>query len=560
MKTCQQCQSLFEVTDQDHQFYDKVSPIFNGKKYLIPEPTLCPDCRRQRRLSFRNERFLYHRKCDLTGRQIISAYSSDKPYKTYQSDEWFSDKWDPLAYGRDFDFSRPFFEQFAELKKEVPRMALVTSPQAADYNCSYINFAGHSKNCYMTFDSDYNEDSYYTKVLKHSKSCMDCSFVHESEQCYECVDCYNCYRLFFSENSSQCSDSAFLKNCVGCKHCFFCSNLIQKEYCIYNKQYTKTEYEKIIQSLNFSSHAKLEKIRQDFAAFILRFPQKALHTLKVENSIGDYISNAQNCYESFDVADAKDLRYCDALYKAKDCCDVSSFGENIELCYEAGTAGINCYNMRFCFECVISCSDLLYCDECRHSSNCFGCAGVRHQYCILNKQYTKEQYQNLVPKIIEHMQKTGEWGQFFPPVLSAFGYNETVAQEYFPLTQEQTMKRGWNWHEEESEQKNYRGPQIEIPDDIRDVDDSLCSKILSCEITGMPYKIIPQELKFYRDMGLPVPHKSPHQRHMERFTLRNPRKLWNRECVNCNEKIQTTYASDRPETVYCEKCYLKTVY
>jgi hypothetical protein len=31
------------------------------------------------------------------------------------------------------------------------------------------------------------------------------------------------------------------------------------------------------------------------------------------------------------------------------------------------------------------------------------------------------------------MQQTGERGEFFHPSLSPFGYNETVAQEYFPV-------------------------------------------------------------------------------------------------------------------------------
>jgi hypothetical protein len=30
-------------------------------------------------------------------------------------------------------------------------------------------------------------------------------------------------------------------------------------------------------------------------------------------------------------------------------------------------------------------------------------------YCILNKQYTKEEYEELVPKIIEKMMKDDEW-------------------------------------------------------------------------------------------------------------------------------------------------------
>jgi hypothetical protein len=80
-KTCKHCGGVFPITDKDLEFYDKVSPVFSGKKYGIPTPTLCPDCRQQRRLSFRNERKLYKRKCDATEREIISIYSPDKPFK-----------------------------------------------------------------------------------------------------------------------------------------------------------------------------------------------------------------------------------------------------------------------------------------------------------------------------------------------------------------------------------------------------------------------------------------------------------------------------------------------
>ena len=90
-------------------------PAAPQREYPIPPPTLSPDCRAQRRLAFRNERHLYHRKSDLSGKQIISCFSPDKLTKVFSQDEWWSDAWDPLEYGRDFDFSRPFFEQFAEL-------------------------------------------------------------------------------------------------------------------------------------------------------------------------------------------------------------------------------------------------------------------------------------------------------------------------------------------------------------------------------------------------------------------------------------------------------------
>jgi Zn ribbon nucleic-acid-binding protein len=59
---------------------------------------LCPDCRQQRRLAFRNERNLYKRKCDATGKNIISIYSPDKNIKVYNQDFWWSDKWNTMDY------------------------------------------------------------------------------------------------------------------------------------------------------------------------------------------------------------------------------------------------------------------------------------------------------------------------------------------------------------------------------------------------------------------------------------------------------------------------------
>ena len=95
---------------------------------------------------------------------------------------------------------------------------------------------------------------------------------------------------------------------------------------------------------------------------------------------------------------------------------------------------------------------------------------------------------------------------------------------------------------------------------IADVSDDIVKHILTCEITGKPYKIIPQELKFYREMNLPIPRKCPDQRHKERMALRNPRKLWSRKCKKCGKEMQTTYAPERQEIVYCEECYLKEIY
>ncbi|MBU0626695.1 hypothetical protein KKH82_04680 [Patescibacteria group bacterium] len=84
----------------------------------------------------------------------------------------------------------------------------------------------------------------------------------------------------------------------------------------------------------------------------------------------------------------------------------------------------------------------MYCSCCRNIKDCFGCISLNNaQYCILNKQYTKVEYETLVPKIIEHMTKTEERGEFFPSSISPFGYNETVASEYYHLTKEEAIKQ-----------------------------------------------------------------------------------------------------------------------
>jgi hypothetical protein len=107
-KTCKVSSQPFPIFQSDLDFYDKISPTFNGKKYPIPTPTLCPEERLRRRLTFRNERKLYRTVSAYSGKEIISVYSPDKPYKVYEQDIWWSDKRNPLDYGRDFDFSKTF--------------------------------------------------------------------------------------------------------------------------------------------------------------------------------------------------------------------------------------------------------------------------------------------------------------------------------------------------------------------------------------------------------------------------------------------------------------------
>ena len=76
-KGCKKCDVKFEVTDRDQEYYAKIE---------VPHPTLCPDCRTQRRMSFRNERNLYKGKCGLCGDTMISAYKPGHKFPVYCND------------------------------------------------------------------------------------------------------------------------------------------------------------------------------------------------------------------------------------------------------------------------------------------------------------------------------------------------------------------------------------------------------------------------------------------------------------------------------------------
>ena len=149
-KNCKVSGQEFPIYQSDREFYDKISPVIDGKKYTIPSPTLCPDERQRRRLSFRNERKLYKRNCDATGRQIISMYSENTPYKVYDQKYRRSDTWDAIEYGMNFDFSKSFNEQFSELLLKVPSFNLLNIDST---NSEYANHAYKLEDCYMCFSS-----------------------------------------------------------------------------------------------------------------------------------------------------------------------------------------------------------------------------------------------------------------------------------------------------------------------------------------------------------------------------------------------------------------------
>ncbi len=565
VQVCQNCKKDFVIEPDDFAFYEKMK---------VPAPTWCPECRLVKRLSWRNERSLFKRKCDLCGQEKILIFSPESPYAVYCYSCWWSDKWDSESYAKDYEFSKSFFEQFKELFLKVPKMGIIQ--QGNNVDSDYTNRASDNKNCYLVFAAGDNENCSYGTSIWTSKDSMDNYNIRSSELCFECIDCFGCSRLSYSQECNDCLNSIFLLNCKNCTDCFGCVNLRNKSYRIFNEQLTKDEYKIRVAEIRLNNRTDLEKGRAQFLEFSKKFIVPALVENHSTNVSGNWLDECKNVEVGFNCEKTEDGKYLFGITKAKDVMDYTYWGHTSELIYECSSIGRQCSSVFFSNECWDQLINSQYCINCHSSSDLFGCVGLRKkQYCILNKQYSKEEYEKLVVQIKEQMdalpyvdslQRKYRYGSTFPLDIHAFAYNETIAQELFPISEKEAVKQGYRWVNSEAKNHSVTLKAKDIPDSINQVNEQILKETIGCDHEGKcnhqcteAFKITPSDLSFYKRMGIPVPQLCPNCRHFARLAKRTPIKLYDRKCAKCGEGIKTSYSPNRLEIVYCEKCYRKEV-
>lgn len=521
---CAQCSQAFSITGDDQEFYTKLQ---------VPPPTLCPDCRLQRRLTFRNERNLYKRNCDLCGRVMYALYKPGSPFPVYCGECWWSDKWDPLSYGREIDWDRPFFEQYQELLAVVPKSAVM---QLSNENCEYNSFLGFSKNCYMCPGSYLTEDCYYVRKSQNCKDCVNSNILNKCELVANSTNCDTCYASHHLVNARSCSFSSYLMNCSGVQYGFMCCGVTNKKYCFKNKEYTPEEYTAIIERYAALPEADVLK---EFNEFCKTVPRRSQIQLGSERSTGDYLFNCHNATECFDCFDIDTGKYLLECTDIKDSMDLNMHDKEIELCYELSSGGEKNYLTKF-GHCTCASPESEYCYSCFYLTNGFGCDGIhaRTQYVILNTKYSEQEYVQKRAQLIEHMKETKEYGEFFPSTLSPFAYNESAAQLYAPLSRDEALAHGFRWD-----------------DELESTQQQATDQALNCDTCAKQFRVITQEQSVYSKIGIAPPTICPDCRFAELGKWKNPRKLYQRTCKRCSAKITTTYAPNTPEQVYCEECY-----
>lgn len=579
-RTCQSCKNQFLIEPADFEFYKKID---------VPPPTWCPECRLIRRLSWRNERFLFKRKEALNNKDIFSGFPESVSATIYHLDDWWSDNWDPLDYGKEYDFSRSFFEQYRELLYSVPWPAKSTLNMV---NSEYCEQAGGLKNCYLYFNGNDSENCAYVVSGWNLKDCFDLYEARHTELSYDNYMADEAYRVFYSVNIEECTDIWFSRNLMGCTNCFGCVNLRNKNYHIFNQPYSKEEYKKYMDQLNLGSWKTVNELKEKAHAFWMKHPMRFTLAIQVQNSTGEHIERSKNLKECYSIHESQDLAYCQFIEPpTSDSYDYSNFGMGASEMYESLTCGFEVSRLKFCWETFNVGQNLEYSIFCRASYDLFGCVSMKkNQYCILNKQYTKEEYFALREKIIQQMRETPyrdgqgrvyRYGEFFPTDFSPFAYNDTMAQDFFPLTKKEAIEKGFRWRDIEEKEYQTTKNLSDLPDDIREVSDDILQELIQCGSCKKAYRIIQAELDFLRRINLPLPRFCYNCRYMERFKFVNPPKLWPAKCMclgkagkneisqieyqntaihshgddSCGIEFRTSYKPGRPELIYCESCY-----
>lgn len=549
---CLQCKSDFEILENDIEFF---------KRFQVPPPKMCPDCRRQRRYAFANYTTLFKRNCNVLNHRekVISSIPEGTEFPVYDFDYYWHGDRDLLKDGKDFDFSKNFMEQFKKLFLVSPQPALTRDPTSV--NSDYTNYGIQLKNCYYVFGGITSEDIMFSVWPLWAKNSLDMLISQNTDLSYEGVfpdGCYNCAFVYFSKD---CLDCNFIYDCRNCSDCFGCVNLRNKKYCIWNTQYNKEDYLEKIKEFNLGDKKELKNYRDKLEKIIHNLPIRATRNEHSENYSGNYIINSKNTINSFWCLDSENNNYTDFAMNSSDDydCSIGSWTSNAcsTIC-----VGVHSSNVKFS-SLGRELRDSEYIMNCKNCQYCFGCIGLYNaKFCIFNKQYTEEKYWKLVDDIKVKMLESGEYGEFFPLSFSSFSYNASLSNIIYNIPKEKVLELGGWWYDEKinlpEDIKLIKAEEMEP--DIKNVTENILDIGIISEGNGKPFKIVKDELDFYRRKNIAIPTLTPYERIINRFKYVNNFRVFKDKCFSCHKEILSSYVTKDGFKPYCDDCYKKEIY
>jgi CxxC-x17-CxxC domain-containing protein len=549
----QHCESEFNITDKDIEFL---------RMLRVPPPNYCPTCRRIRRVAFMGSNRFFKRPCDAPEHTetVISILPTECPFPVYDYLYFISDEFDPFFFGIDWEKGTSPFETLRSLRTRFP-MPSFLNRDSLSLNSDYSNGGRNLKNGYFAFGCFDSENVGYSNLILKSKDIMDSRAIRHSEFVYNSLASDYIYKSAYVYFSTHIIESMFVFDCRNCDYCFCCVNLRNKKYCVYNEQLTKEDYESFIKSIHPISINNSKEYEQKFWKLVKSLPMNASHNVASENVLGVGITNSKDVYDSVDADKSEHIRYADGAMSHKDSMDILFSGGHSHNLYGTINIGSEASNVKFSVSSKY-CTDCEFIFNSKNLSNCFMCFGLQNKsYCILNKQYKEKEYFKLVDEIKTEMYKRGEYGDGLDFSFSAQPYNFSSGYNTYPLTDEQVKEFG-GYVVDEPETNVGEMEIIEpkdLPQTIEETTNNVLNKAIMCEKTHRPFRIVPTELEFYKNMSLPLPTIHPTPRMRIFADLKPTSKKYKAICAKCDKNIQSMFNPKDGYNLFCEKCYQQEV-
>ena len=547
------CEGNFEITSEDIEFLTMLR---------VPPPNYCPTCRRMRRLVHMNMTRLFKRECSVPGHTetMISIFPSECPFPVYDYQYFIGDEFDAFSFTKKYEQGESPMEKLFNLRKEFPMPSFLNRDPSC-INSEYTNGGRDNKNCYFAMGCYTAEDVWYSNLVNKSRNVMDSRAVNNSEFVYDSLYSDRLYKTSSAYFSDSCTDSMFLFDCRNCTNCFGCVNLRNSKYCIFNEQYSKESYEEFMKSIKPFSHEVMKECKEKFWTLVKKLPMNAAHNIGSSNVSGVSVTKSSNLFDVVDADNSEHSRHCDGLLSHKDSMDLLFSGGNSHHLYGTVNIGSLSSGVRFSVSSKF-CTDCEFVFNSKNLNNCFMCFGLQNKsYCILNTQYSPEEYWPMVDKIKAEMLKRGEYNDGLGFEFSAQAYNFSMAQVSYPLSDDLIIKLGaYTAKEPETNVGSLEVlTQSELPSTMDKVTDEIINKAISCEISGRAFRVIQTELNFYRSMGLPLPTVHPVLRMEEKFRMAPNGRKYKSVCAKCERDINSLFDPKENYTLYCEKCYQQEV-
>lgn len=552
VRVCADCKKEFKIEAEDIVFY---------KMFRVPPPRHCPNCRQRQRLSFANYSNIYKRKCDVPGHteMMISPIAPVMPWITYDRETYYGYSWDPMSYSRSIEIKISFFEQFLNLLKIIPQPGIRRGENSI--NCDFSFYGKDMKDCYYVFGGRKSEDIMFSSSVTRSKHAVDSYSIYDVDTVFNNIGTNRSYKTNYAYFSSNCIDCDFIFDCRNCQNCFGCVNLRNKNYCWFNEQLTKEEYQTKRASIDLGSIKITEEYKKKFFNFLKTNPIRAARIFQSNDCFGEDIRKSNNCHNCFQVEESENLKYASfTIVRLKDSMDVGYSGE-AEKIYYSQNCSTKSSNLKFSFS-VKESMDCEYLMSSKNCTNCFGCAGLQNaSYCILNKKYPSDEYWKTLDEIKSAMLVNGDYGEFFPMSFAPCAYNSSLANILYPMTEKDAKLEGLYWQPDtDIDLKDLKSISAnDLPDNVDNVTEEIYKTAIIGNVSKKPFKIIPREVEFYKRNRLPLPTDTPYQRIIDRFKFLNNFKVYEENCFSCDKKIKSLYRKSDGYKPFCEQCYQREV-